>query len=675
MENKHYRLGRYFVDVSRNEIVHGDSTVSVPPKAMEVLHVLIQNQGKVIAFSTLTELVWHNRVVSPNSLQRCISQLRQAFGEDSKSQSVIRTHARRGYSLELPVGDDFASVPKRRYLAHVLIFGGLILAGLSIEGWRANQTNLAKIEITASTPLTSSDGAEMYGSFSADGRFIVFLRSIDACHSHIWVKDVTRAQTFRLSSEPGVYGRPRWSLDGTYIVVSARGQCQSGSEAQQRWSIKRFNMVANQPLPHGGDTILDSSHLRIGKVLGLKQGAVAFLQEYSDNQVRLATYSSQVGKVVPLFSPAGMLIYEYAYLPKRDQFVVLGMDSNNQHDMVLLSSSGEKLAQHRLQFSPAVSAVQGEEVSIHPSERFLIAEIAGKLYHLTLKGGLSVLPTPTRHKVSAPHFHPDGQSLLVTESYADTDIRMFSFKTNSVDEPALYPQLRSNLSDEAARFQPDGELVAFTSTRSGKRQVWLSNGQTSYPLEVPDAPITSRFISWSPSGSALAAATQDGVIVYDLEGGARHIKTRYPVLEVLQWSDKQTLLVLVPELGSQRLYQLHLQNSRFMKVSDRDLLWAVSTPNTEVVVLDKAYRVWIGDKEVSRLANKLERPYFSLYERDLYGVSPDRKLWRYNLDDDVLHYIAQLPVRARYVSDVNGEQALLTYMMQLNRELVSFSVQ
>ncbi|WP_138552982.1 hypothetical protein [Pseudoalteromonas rubra] len=75
------------------------------------------------------------------------------------------------------------------------------------------------------------------------------------------------------------------------------------------------------------------------------------------------------------------------------------------------------------------------------------------------------------------------------------------------------------------------------------------------------------------------------------------------------------------------------------------------------------------------MANKLERPYFSLYERDLYGISPDRKLWRYNLDDDVLHYIAQLPVRARCVSDVNGEQALLTYMMQLNRELVSFSVQ
>lgn len=675
MENKQYRLGRYFVDVSRNEIVQGDSTVSVPPKAMEVLHVLIQNQGKVIEFTTLTELVWHNRVVSPNSLQRCISQLRQAFGEDSKSQSVIRTHARRGYSLELAIGDGPASVPKRRYLVYVLILGMLIFAGLSIEGWRASQENFAKVELTASTPLTSSDGPEMYGSFSADGRFIVFLRSIDACHSHIWVKDLVRAQTFRLSSKPGVYGRPRWSLDSSHIVVPARGQCKSDSKAQLRWSIKRFNLVSERPLPHGGDTILEAGQQRVGKVLGFKQRAITFLQEYTDNQVRLATFNPQNGKVVPLFSPAGGLIYEYVYLPKRDQFVVLAVDSINQHDMVLLSSSGEILAQHRLKFPFAVSGVTGVEVSIHPSERYLIADIAGKLYHLTLKGELSLLPAPTRHKASAPHFHPEGRSLLVTESYADTDIRVFSFKTNSVGEPGLYPQLRSNLSDEAARFQPGGKLVAFTSTRSGNRQVWLSNGRTSYPLEAPDTPMTSRFISWSPAGDALAAATQDGVIVYNLEGGARHIQTQYPVLEILQWSDKQTLLVLVPELGAQRLYQLHLHNGRFMKVSDRDLLWAVSTPNKEIVVLDKEHRIWIGDKEVSGLAKQLERPYFSLHDGALYGVSPDRKLWRYHLDDDVLSDIAQLPVGARYVSDVNGEQALLTYMVQLNRELVSFSVQ
>ncbi|AZZ96075.1 winged helix-turn-helix domain-containing protein [Pseudoalteromonas sp. R3] len=305
MENKQYRLGRYFVDVSRNEIVQGDSTVSVPPKAMEVLHVLIQNQGKVIEFTTLTELVWHNRVVSPNSLQRCISQLRQAFGEDSKSQSVIRTHARRGYSLELAIGDGPASVPKRRYLIYVLILGMLIFAGLSIEGWRASQENFAKVELTASTPLTSSDGPEMYGSFSADGRFIVFLRSIDACHSHIWVKDLVRAQTFRLSSKPGVYGRPRWSLDSSHIVVPARGQCQSDSKAQLRWSIKRFNMGSERSLPHGGDTILEAGQQRVGKVLGFKQGAITFLQEYTDNQVRLATFNPQNGKVLPLFSPAG----------------------------------------------------------------------------------------------------------------------------------------------------------------------------------------------------------------------------------------------------------------------------------------------------------------------------------------------------------------------------------
>ena len=98
-----YWIGGFFIDLSRNQITQNMQSQVVAPKALAVLTYLAENQGKVVSHDALLEKVWQDTVVSTNTLQRSIAQLRKALGDDGKVQVYIKTHAKQGYSLECNV--------------------------------------------------------------------------------------------------------------------------------------------------------------------------------------------------------------------------------------------------------------------------------------------------------------------------------------------------------------------------------------------------------------------------------------------------------------------------------------------------------------------------------------------------------------------------------------------
>lgn len=98
-----YWIGGFFIDLSRNQITQNDQSKTLAPKALAVLTHLAEHQGQVVSHEALLAKVWQGTVVSPNSLQRSIAQLRKALGDDGKVQVYIKTHAKQGYSLECDV--------------------------------------------------------------------------------------------------------------------------------------------------------------------------------------------------------------------------------------------------------------------------------------------------------------------------------------------------------------------------------------------------------------------------------------------------------------------------------------------------------------------------------------------------------------------------------------------
>ena len=73
--------------------------VRVEPRVMAVLTCLARHVGEVVTRDEFSAEVWGGRVVSDEALSRCISVLRQVFGDDSREPRFIRTIARIGYTL------------------------------------------------------------------------------------------------------------------------------------------------------------------------------------------------------------------------------------------------------------------------------------------------------------------------------------------------------------------------------------------------------------------------------------------------------------------------------------------------------------------------------------------------------------------------------------------------
>jgi DNA-binding winged helix-turn-helix (wHTH) protein len=93
--------------------VHGPSgRVDLRRKSFDVLRYLVEHPGRVIGKEELMNAVWPDVTVSDESLTQCISEVRRALGDDGRR--VIKTIARRGYLVDVPISSSIITSPNER---------------------------------------------------------------------------------------------------------------------------------------------------------------------------------------------------------------------------------------------------------------------------------------------------------------------------------------------------------------------------------------------------------------------------------------------------------------------------------------------------------------------------------------------------------------------------------
>ena len=122
-------INGYLIDFKRAEIKVDSTIINVEPKVLAVLIQLYNANGEIVSQSTLMANVWADVVVSPNTLQRCITLLRKLLGDDAKQQTVIKTHPKLGYSLNPQSLVKNKKITPSNYLKHNkgLLLGVIIM--------------------------------------------------------------------------------------------------------------------------------------------------------------------------------------------------------------------------------------------------------------------------------------------------------------------------------------------------------------------------------------------------------------------------------------------------------------------------------------------------------------------------------------------------------------------
>jgi len=96
-----FRFEGYTLDIARNALRAADRELQLRPKSFEVLRYLIENADRTVAKEELMKAIWPNVVVTDHVLAHCVSEVRQAIGDDD--QAIIKTIPRRGYRFTAPV--------------------------------------------------------------------------------------------------------------------------------------------------------------------------------------------------------------------------------------------------------------------------------------------------------------------------------------------------------------------------------------------------------------------------------------------------------------------------------------------------------------------------------------------------------------------------------------------
>ncbi|WP_228243670.1 winged helix-turn-helix domain-containing protein [Porphyrobacter sp. GA68] len=123
--------------------------ITVPPRVMHLLLVLLDAQGAVVTRDELTQAIWNGRFVAEDSLNGAVAELRRALHRAGAERIKVVTVPKSGYRIACPApakpGEDThlladrsrRAIPRRWFMAG----GAAAFAGLAtMSAWRVTST-------------------------------------------------------------------------------------------------------------------------------------------------------------------------------------------------------------------------------------------------------------------------------------------------------------------------------------------------------------------------------------------------------------------------------------------------------------------------------------------------------------------------------------------------------
>ncbi|MEQ1762233.1 MAG: transcriptional regulator [Pyrinomonadaceae bacterium] len=99
-EHSVYVFDEFRLDRDRLMLYRGETEVTLPPKAVETLAILVENRGEIVSKDDLIESVWKDAFVEDSNLSHYLYLLRKALGARADGKPYIETLRKRGYRFD-----------------------------------------------------------------------------------------------------------------------------------------------------------------------------------------------------------------------------------------------------------------------------------------------------------------------------------------------------------------------------------------------------------------------------------------------------------------------------------------------------------------------------------------------------------------------------------------------
>ena len=371
-------INKIRVDPDRCKLYRDEDIISLEPRVIQVLQVLARHQGQVVSQKSLMDAIWTNTVVEASALQRCVAQLRKAFGDDARNPQVIVTYPKKGYSLIAPVSRHAPEletantgniVGSRGHFFRPQLASGLLAAsvllivgviGILSVGTLINRDGLAasQIAITEKQPvrdqqipssaetsllsnaalITAIGIPDDFPVYSPDGRFVVYPRYLEENKAHLWARDLAYGKDFLLTDKVGDYEHLAWSPDGSQLVF-VDSSCEAENCAPgQCSSLKSVAMSQSETNTLSVDKLIDCSPERLFAPEWLNNREIAVI-EMSSDAASLKRYDLKTRKKSSLYQSDEVIPYKLSFSRQTNILTISALNQMGAKQLLFLDIS------------------------------------------------------------------------------------------------------------------------------------------------------------------------------------------------------------------------------------------------------------------------------------------------------------------------------------------------
>lgn len=710
--NEICEFGSFRLDRRERLLVRDGATISLTPKAFDLLLALIERHGRLAEKEELFQTVWPETIVEESNLSSNIALIRKALNDGENGQKFIETVPKRGYRfvaevrevtriqveptpsatppvLELPPQ---SATPRRRFplWLWVLPVLGLVVVGyFATDRWRAPHESDA-VPLTTITPFTTLPGREYEPTFSPDGNQIAFAwHGGGSDNADIYVKQIGNETSVRLTTNPAPDRGPSWSPDGRWIAFTRQGGNENGlylipslGGAERKIATLAPALLPEWPVPLSWTP--DSEWLAVhDKSSPQEPYAIYLVARETGEKRRLTTPQTKDGDGQPTVSPDGKTV-----LFTRDH------NGARRYPYLIPITGGE----------PQQVLIDDDTAVTHPTWTpdgrailFISSRDSGRggsndLCQVAVTGGTPVKVEAVKEKLSNFVLSRQGKRLAWAQSVHDTNI--WRLELDATGQPKTAPQqlLASTRMDVDARFSPDGSKIAFTSNRSGNWQIWVAESDGQHPVQLTsfDGPLAGS-PRWSPDGKQIAfdyrTAGNPDIYVISAEGGKPRRLTTASANEGLpSWSHDGQWIYFCSDCNTsnQQVWKMPVAGGPAVQVTKNGGFDNVESPDGQFLYFTKGYRVpgiWripVAGGEETLVLNQHNAGlwrYWAVREQGIYfatAETPENPLLEFfRLTTGKVSPVAKLEKKISYVGfaglDVSSDGRWLIWQ-QLDQE-------
>ena len=482
-----------------------------------------------------------------------------------------------------------------RKLSGAAIFIGVL--AFASKWWVSRPSTHPETTPLTVVPVTSFTGLKDFGAFSPDGHRIAFSWNGGRGGNpqrNIYVKEIGPDDPVRLTVAAADEKFPAWSPDGRYIAF-CRELFPEPAFGRHAIYIVPATGGEEHKIAEGG---IGVSWSRDSKTLAMssfatESGAILLVSVETGERRQLTNPQPDFDNL-PVFSPDGKWI---AFTRN------FGVSSR---EIFVIPAEGGAAKQLTFDHEPTYGVAwtaDGRDL-VFASNRGVGGE---SLWRVSAKGGTPRRLSPTLEGGFYPSISRQGDRLMYTESFRDSNIYAYSgpgFEHRSVpgrfgESESLIPSSRR---DDSPSISPAGDRIAFVSTRTGNEEIWVCDRDGTHSLQLTtfNGPATGT-PRWSPDGRQIVFDSLSGgnpnIYVIDAKGGKpRRLTTGSAGNFMPSWSaDGKWIYFKSDRSGSDQIWKVSAEGGNAAQLTRNGASEALAGPDGKFVYFTKRPwgRIWL----------------------------------------------------------------------------------